>query len=383
MRKDAVVKICLKDKELIEFSLNSDYYNVLVNDKNLLPYALRKDFSLRRLDKWLLNRAIPLSRENAKWILNEMGLPQGDPLVVVLECRALTLTDSYWVKLKDTDSWDAFNLYKNKFSEALRDIAIEGYSSVATVRGDILTPEATTQGSYAKCWDRLEDGIYLFKSNALAKESEAEFVASLLADKLNIPHVHYDLVNYKNRVCSKCKNICSEDVSICSMLSYATIYNGDSYMSSVTDWVAFLPKEWHKDFYEMLVFDVIIGNKDRHLNNWGVWYDANTGKEFGLHPLFDHNCAIDIRDREMFLKRRHSSMKNNTYLEAAVYALSHLPKDFLLRMENLQNWYSTNEAKTIFQNTYGRIDELEYLKYLMKSLLDAFNKQTSQIASFS
>ena len=118
----------------------------------------------------------------------------------------------------------------------------------------------------------------------------------------------------------------------------------------------------------MLVFDTLIGNTDRHLLNWGVLVDNSTGNIIGLHPLFDHNCAIDIRNRNNFLNLPHPSMKNTSMLKSAQLAYNRLPQDLLLRIHSLLEWYYSKEAKKIFRSIYHRLDELDYLKHLAHNL---------------
>ncbi len=77
-------------------------------------------------------------------------------------------------------------------------------------------------------------------------------------------------------------------------------------------------KVW-EEFFELLVFDALIGGTDRHYNNWGVLEKADEGKFLRLAPAFDNGISLlwkidEYRPRflkEMFTRdfpRRAESM---------------------------------------------------------------------------
>ena len=45
-------------------------------------------------------------------------------------------------------------------------------------------------------------------------------------------------------------------------------------------------------FYEMLVFDSVICNVDRHLGNFGFFVDNKSFEIVGVAPLFDHGMSL-------------------------------------------------------------------------------------------
>jgi hypothetical protein len=47
-----------------------------------------------------------------------------------------------------------------------------------------------------------------------------------------------------------------------------------------------------EQFFELLVFDAIIGGTDRHYNNWGILQKADTGEFLKLSPAFDNGISL-------------------------------------------------------------------------------------------
>lgn len=52
-----------------------------------------------------------------------------------------------------------------------------------------------------------------------------------------------------------------------------------------------LHQDWRRWWVDALLFDTLIGNTDRHQDNWGVVLDART-KTFRLSPLFDNGTSL-------------------------------------------------------------------------------------------
>ena len=359
----------LKNTEIISIDQNKSEFKVLRED--LIPHQMRNNPNYMTFVSWLSDRHLPLDRQNAKHLLNTMRLPQGSHLKVMILTRALSLNDCYWIKVEDEDSWDNLNLYENSFSNSLADISLTGAtkSKFTLTKNKISTPETTNQGTYAKAW-RKEEGItYLYKANFDRRECEAEFISSIIANKLGIEHVPYELLIEDGRILCKCPNITNLETSIIPMIHY--LESLGEFPVDIFDYMTILKNDQNK-FLEMLVFDGIIGNIDRHLRNWGFYMDSETTELKGLHPLFDHNCAIDV---SINFKNYPSPLVNNkTTLELAQWAIKRTPH-LLNNINNLAKWYNTKECEKLFKKTYSRLDELDYLKELLELVTtDKVNK---------
>ena len=95
--------------------------------------------------KWLERRVIPKNRQFVDEILKTLGLSVNNTKGIIDVCMGLSLNDSYWVVPADFEGKYAdYNLYENRFSEALSLVA---YTGVGGSREAFSTsPELTTNG---------------------------------------------------------------------------------------------------------------------------------------------------------------------------------------------------------------------------------------------
>lgn len=333
-----------------------EYFKVLTS--NLLPYGLRGTNTYGSLYDWISSRVVSLDRINAKKILVRLNLPYMDKMRVAIACQGLSLTDSYWLKADESDKkWADVNLFENSISKAVAHLAITGVSPL-TVRGHFNTPELTGRGAYAKCWRRLKGKVWLYKANTLhGKEAEIEYICSKLLDILNIPHVKYEYTTYQDLVSSRCEIITNEDKAIVPM--------GEFYgylMHNRLNFNEYMEHFYFKDYYNMLLFDGIVNNSDRHLYNWGLYMDSNTGNLLGLHPLFDHNCALSKETNLDSLV-----LENKKLLSVAKDAYYKLGKP--QNVLKLKSYTESKVARKEFIKLFGNEDELNIVKTNLSFIL--------------
>ena len=76
-------------------------------------------------------------------------------------------------------------------------------------------------------------------------------------------------------------------------------------------------------FWDMFVIDALIGNRDRHLGNWGL---LEKDGEFQLAPVYDCGSSLDawLEDDEMqkILTLTKSQLKNNSYNVRSCYSIN-------------------------------------------------------------
>ena len=243
--------------------------------------------------KWLERRVIPKNRQFVDEILKTLGLSVNNTKGIMDVCMGLSLNDSYWVVPADFDGKYAdYNLYENRFSEALSLVA---YTGVGGSREAFSTsPELTTNGMLRKAWRFVEgDGIYLYKGGTegaanTGNEPYSEYYACQIADKMGIGCVQYDLENWKGILASKCRLFTDIDTSfvpIGRILRKTTL-------KACLDYYKTLGDEFYEQLCSMLVFDALIYNEDRHFGNFGLLRNNHTGEIIAPAPIFDNGLSL-------------------------------------------------------------------------------------------
>lgn len=95
--------------------------------------------------------------------------------------------------------------------------------------------------------------------------------------------IPYTLSKWKSRLCSRCELFTSKAVSFVPVGQIVT----SGGMQAVIDYYGTLDTACKAMLEDMLVFDAVIGNTDRHFGNFGFLVDAATNTLKGTAPLFD------------------------------------------------------------------------------------------------
>jgi len=288
----------LYDTTLLSFELSIDSavgYSVNINqigeEKDLLPLDLEltDDGVLR----WLERRVIPKNRTFVEEILKSFGLSTGDTKGIIDVCKGLSLNDSYWIVPKDFDGRFAdYNLYENRFSEILSLVAYTGVTQSDAAFST--SPELTTNGMLPKAWRYIEgDGIYLYKGGTsgfanTGKEPYCEYYAAQVAETMGLDAVHYDLENWKGILASKCRLFTDIDTAY---IPIGRIVKSGG-LAAVIKYYDELGGRFADAIRDMLVFDALIYNEDRHFGNFGVLRDNHTGKITVPAPIFDNGISL-------------------------------------------------------------------------------------------
>ena len=298
-RDGSVYSLRLFDEELLRFTLQNQGIEGLKAEilwvkeerRHLLPLDLT--VSGEGMIKWLRRRVIPKNRAFVDEILKSLGLGIHDTKGIIDVCLGLSLNDSYWVVPDGFDGCFAeYNLYENRFSEALALVAYTGagYSHQAFST----SPELTTHGMLRKAWRYIEaDGVYLYKGGTegganTGNEPFSEFYACQIAEAMGLDAVRYDLENWKGILASKCRLFTSPEVSFVS--AGQLVKSGG--IRGCLDYYDSLGPEFGEQLRSMLVFDAVIYNEDRHFGNFGLLRDSRTGKIFAPAPVFDNGLSL-------------------------------------------------------------------------------------------
>lgn len=58
------------------------------------------------------------------------------------------------------------------------------------------------------------------------------------------------------------------------------------------EWLAGIEQRWENWLNKLLLFDALIGNTDRHQENWGIIFNPGFGSKVSLSPLFDNGTSL-------------------------------------------------------------------------------------------
>ena len=289
----------LYDDELLTFSLHKAGLaglkaKIISVNESLKPlFPLDLHLTDEGIAKWLQWRIIPKNRTFVGEILAQFGLTIDDTKGIIDVCKGLSLNDSYWVvPLGFSGKYADYNLYENRFSEVLSLVAYTG--NAGSNEAFTTSPEFTTNGMLPKAWRYIEgDGIYLYKGGTsgganTGKEPYSEYYAYQIAERMGLRAVSYDLENWKGILASKCKLFTDIDTSF--VPTGRIVKSGG--IAACLDFYEAIGKQALEDFKDMLVFDAVIYNDDRHYSNFGVLRDNHSGKIVAAAPIFDNGRSL-------------------------------------------------------------------------------------------
>jgi hypothetical protein len=289
--------------------VNLKIINVYWDNKDFFPLDLT-EISERNIESWIRHRSIPKNRAYADNLLSTMGLSINRPFDIIRISKGLSLNDCYWVKDENSkDTFENVNLYDNRFSRILGQIAFTGYGS-SNVTGLTSSPEFTTNGILPKCWRRVNGKIVLYKGGTIGasntgNEPYSEFYAYQIAKILGVNAIPYNLSKWKNTLCSTCEIFTNKEVSF---VPVGRIVKSGG-MHAVREYYKKLGTEFERALNEMIIYDALIFNTDRHFGNFGFLVDNRTNEIIAPAPLFDHGNSLfnyvsrDVMEnKESFLK---------------------------------------------------------------------------------
>ena len=297
-----------KNTPLLSFCLDQNYgtediklkiSSILSSTKDLLPFELRDDLE-NNLLYWIRRRTSPIGQKLLD-IINEESQTSDSPLFLAETTLLLSLNDAFWIKpVASNFLWEKVNLYHNTFNQTLSEIVFSANKFSSSIKEALKfgyrSPEFTSKGTLKKCWGRREDSLFLLKEDTLNKnynQSHAEWFAQQVASHLGLPHIVYDLELYlhKNeepRLVSSCEIFTNDNAGY---IEASRAFDIDSLFEKSGQMRMAKNMGWN--FYSnMMFFDTLIGNTDRHSDNFGCLFDTNTGKIISPAPLFDNGRSL-------------------------------------------------------------------------------------------
>lgn len=313
------------DEEILKFAANENSsnpdYKILWTTENKALLPLGFECSEQGLESWIKHRSVPKNRAYMDNLLSKCNLSPNRPLGVVYFSKGLSLNDVYWVVPEDfCGSFNDVNLYDNRFSRVLSYIAFTGYGS--SLKSSLFSsPEFTTNGMLPKCWRRINGKIELYKGSTsgfanAGYESYSEFYAFQIAKEMEFDALVYNLNKWKGNLCSTCRLFTSKEYSF---VPVGNLVKKGGF-EAVQSFYKSLGKEFEKSLNDMLVFDAIIKNTDRHYGNFGFLVNNKTNKIENPAPLFDHgNSLYNLASLECFEKGGNLLKKYDKTLQPCVY----------------------------------------------------------------
>ena len=264
-----------------------------VNEPNRSKMPLDLQPTDDGLVHWLCHRTIPKNRAFVHSLLAKSGIHANRPLEIIQFCKGLSLNDCYWVI---PDGYEGIfanhNLYDNRFSQILAQIAFTGFGS--SIRSSaISSPEFTTNGMLPKCWRRIRGHVVLFKGGTTGAancgmEPYSEYYASQIAQVMGIHAIPYGLSRWKGILCSTCELFTSKKYSF---LPIGRMVRQGGF-GAVYQFYQSLGQHYIDRLADMVVYDAIICNTDRHFGNFGFLVDNEKNEICTPAPLFDHGNAL-------------------------------------------------------------------------------------------
>lgn len=187
----------------------------------------------------------------------------------------------------------------------------------------IFTNIVMTKGTRRKrvAWDRKENKIAIFKYEEYnCTESCSEKMSYEIAKVLNYPCAKIELAEDENGTIGILNYLFidtkeGEHTDIIAYINKKNTQRKQFYtISNIKKCLDQLDNNLFAQFLKILVFDALIGETDRHEENWGI---IIKNEHYYISPLYDNGCNLlrEFKD-EKFAEKYYSGKKNfNSYIE--------------------------------------------------------------------
>ncbi|WP_156203399.1 HipA domain-containing protein [Candidatus Syntrophocurvum alkaliphilum] len=167
--------------------------------------------------------------------------------------------------------------------------------------------EGASEGSgrSEKIWlvdpNNSEVGLFKFRKSEYTTEHLSEKIASEIAKLINIECMKVDLGSYNSRIGCISYKINNDNENLREGIQFINkyypsydpnlLYDNEQMEYYSLDMILHSLKEFdfQKEFLKIPIFDFLIGNTDRHQNNWAI---LQKGKSYTLCPLYDNASSL-------------------------------------------------------------------------------------------
>ena len=291
--------------ELDELSHITNIYEVYAEEHFPVGTLGKHGVDKTMLAKWWAKRSIPASRSGLRETLDllHMSVPQE----LLAKCYGLSLSDQYWISPKDKPlMWKEINFFDHDFSEDVGNLLF-GYGEFSDSMS-LISPDNTSDGQLIKKWKIADGKRVLIKggSNPYQQEPLCEVIASGIAERLCIPHTKYTLLWEHEKPFSVCQDFITSETELVSAYH---IMQSRKKPNDLSDYEFYLNcaeqlgvKNIREQTEKMIVLDFLIGNEDRHFNNFGLIRNAVTLEWIGVAPVFDCGTSLWYNTQESLIK---------------------------------------------------------------------------------
>ena len=121
---------------------------------------------------------------------------------------------------------------------------------------------------------------------------QRELLASRICQCFDIPQVVYEKYFYDGEAVTQSIIVTSKRYSMVSKMAY-DVYAINNDLDTIDECVRLDPIT----YYGMNILDYLVGNTDRHPENWGFLIDNETNSPVSLYPLMDFNMSFQAYDK--------------------------------------------------------------------------------------
>lgn len=249
----------------------------------------------RRLNIWWHNRTIPASRFKIQSVLEQLKLTNSTLLAE--RCFGLSLSDQYWLKPANSSvKWSEINFFDNSFSTDIGNLLFEQSPNNKEI--DFISPDSTSDGWLKKRWVIVNGQRCLIKggSGAIQQEPYNEVLSSRIMERLNIAHVPYNLLMQDNYPYCICEDFIDSETELISAGYIMNTEKQPNHISTYNHFINCCEKLGIANIQtflnQMLTFDFLIVNEDRHFHNFGLIRNAETLEYIGIAPIYDNGTSL-------------------------------------------------------------------------------------------
>ncbi len=236
---------------------------------------------------WLSERAIDLNTFQHRELMQEL-MGSRDRIAIALTSRMFSITDTFTCFPKG-DFRPRESLWQADTQEAVSDFVLIS-SDTSLRQHSVITPNASTDGSFPKTWKHENGQWWLYKiQSPQATRSEREISHVLRACGWDAAEYAY-VGSRRSRI--KSKNFVEKGTFFEPYDSFRFMFaNKEDADEVIYGNLSSLGRGFEQQYRRILLADALFMNTDRHMRNFGVIRSSQTGQVLRMATNFDNNQA--------------------------------------------------------------------------------------------